>query len=250
MSNPKLPTGLALLWTIRDARLVRNAENQLVMALAMRCNPAKGYTCFPSYSLLAKDTGCNINTLKKAAAELERKGLIHRRTRKSKANVLTICVDRFLEPAAIQRAADRAEREEFEDESDPKTLENATPQVDPGDAAPQGDLGDVVPKKTLHLDRGTLKALLDTGVLNLSDSDREYLGSFAFKEEPGPIYGRQMTLSTRWVGLIPNVAPDGTCSECLGTRWVCVTSVDAKGNTCTFESDEPCPDCKPGITIG
>jgi DNA-binding MarR family transcriptional regulator len=237
MSNPKLPTGFALLWTIRDARLVRNAENQLVMALAMRCNPTKGYTCFPSYSLLAKDTGCNINTLKKAAAELERKGLIRRRTRKSKANVFAICVDQFLEPAAIQRAADRAEKEEFEDDNDPEPLENATPQDASRDAA----------KKHLHLDSETLKTFLDTGVLNLSESDKEYLGILKFSDNPGSFFGRQLDASNRWSNMVPNAAPDGTCPTCLGTTRICITLVDNKGNTCTVEKDQPCSDCQPAV---
>jgi hypothetical protein len=102
---------ISVLWTIRDSRYVRNAERQLLDALAMRCNPKKGYRCWPSYAQLSLDTGCSIATLKKAAAGLEQKQIIKRYVRHNRANVYAINIAKLVELADVQRAADRAKRE-------------------------------------------------------------------------------------------------------------------------------------------
>jgi DNA-binding transcriptional regulator YhcF (GntR family) len=105
---------IALLWAIRDSRCTRNANRQLLDALGMRCNPAKGYTCWPSYELLAKDTGCNVATLKKAAAALEKMGLIRRRQRRNKSNIFVLNIDKILQLAETKRAEDRAKQDVIE----------------------------------------------------------------------------------------------------------------------------------------
>ena len=108
---------ISLLWLIRDARSTKGAERQLLDALAMRCNPKQGYSCFPSYALLAKGTGLSIISLKRAAAALEKAGKIRRRTRQNKSNIFFLNIALLQEEAAAQKAADQAEREQLHADS-------------------------------------------------------------------------------------------------------------------------------------
>ncbi len=125
MTKPKELPLISIMWAIRDSRCTRNAERQLLDALAMRCNPSKGYTCWPSYEMLGLDTGCNPATLKKAALALEKMGLIHRRVRRNRSNIYTVHVAKILQQAEIQRAVDKAKK-------DALVAYDALPTVDSG----------------------------------------------------------------------------------------------------------------------
>ena len=95
-----------LLLLIRDSRSTRNAERELLMALALRCNPAKNYVCWPSYSMLAKDTQLNEATLQRAAKKLEAAGLIQRLIRPNSSNRFFLNVARLQQQAAEIKAAE------------------------------------------------------------------------------------------------------------------------------------------------
>lgn len=73
-------TNLQVLELIRDARVVKNGERQLLDALALRCDTKLRYATLTSYKQLASDTLLSIPTLKQAARELERANLIRRST--------------------------------------------------------------------------------------------------------------------------------------------------------------------------
>ena len=81
----KMPV-FAVLRLVRDARSTRNAERQLLDALAMRCQPAKKFLSWPSYRQLALDTQLDEITLKRAAKRLEDKRLIKRVIRQNRSN--------------------------------------------------------------------------------------------------------------------------------------------------------------------
>jgi DNA-binding IscR family transcriptional regulator len=73
-------TNLQVLKLIRDARVAKNGERQLLDALALRCNPKLHYVTLTSYKQLASDTLLSIPTLQQAAQELQRADFIRRFT--------------------------------------------------------------------------------------------------------------------------------------------------------------------------
>lgn len=77
---------LQLLYNIRDARSTKGAQRALLVALALRCDPKKGYLCWPSYRVLAQDTCYDEVTLKRAARALEEYKLIRRHTQRARSN--------------------------------------------------------------------------------------------------------------------------------------------------------------------
>lgn len=89
---------------IRDAQSTRGAERELLYALALRCDPAKGYSCFPSYQTLANDTQMNVATLKRAAKSLEAMRMISRQERRNRSNIFYLNPAIFLEEASAKRA--------------------------------------------------------------------------------------------------------------------------------------------------
>ena len=99
MSEAFLSTN-AILRAIRDARTTRGSERELLYALVLRINPSKGMHCWPSYSLLGRDTQLDVTTLKRAAKSLEQKGFIKRRIRKNRSNIFFVNVEPFLREAA------------------------------------------------------------------------------------------------------------------------------------------------------
>lgn len=107
MSKHKPLPLFTLLRIIRDAHSTRDAQRELLMALAMRCNPSKGYICWPSYAQLAEDTMLNQETLKRAAKKLEETKLIRRRKRPNHSNIFFINA-----PLLIQQAEERKEEKE------------------------------------------------------------------------------------------------------------------------------------------
>ena len=107
MSKHKPLPLFSLLRTIRDAHSTRDAQRDLLMALAMRCNPSKGYICWPSYAQLEEDTMLNQETLKRAAKKLEDTKLIRRRKRPNHSNIFFINA-----PLLIQQAEERKEAKE------------------------------------------------------------------------------------------------------------------------------------------
>jgi hypothetical protein len=96
----------------------------------------------------------------------------------------------------------------------------------------------------LHIDHATLLTFRQTGVLNLSEEGRAYLGLFQFSENEGTLYGRKLDISERWGYDAENVAAEDQCPKCLGSKWMCLTSMDADGNTLTLETDAECPACR------
>jgi DNA-binding transcriptional regulator YhcF (GntR family) len=226
----------AVLWLIRDSRSTRNAERNLLYALALRVNPSKGYHCWPSYEQLALDTCCNEATLKKAAASLEKKGLIKRKLRHNRANKFTINIEKLKEQAKLHLASDLAKKQALDGED--------SEEYESTDSAAHDDDGEDDSRKNhLHINHATLLAFRETGILELPEEDQNYLGFFRFTEEDGTYYGRKIEISSRWTEIVENVAADGECVLCLGTNRLCITSMDTEGDTLTFETDKNCPQC-------
>lgn len=110
-STRKGPSLLSLLWAIRDARSTSGAQRQLLVALALRCDESKYYSCWPSYDLLAEDCQLEPITLKRAAQKLEDANLIKRQTRANRSNKWFINVPLILQQAKANRDADKAAAE-------------------------------------------------------------------------------------------------------------------------------------------
>ncbi len=99
-----------VLLNVRDARSTTGSQRELLYALAFRCKPHELYSCFPSYAVLAKDTGLTIQSLRRAAQKLEKAGLISRKQRGYYTNLFHINARLLAAQAAEQRELDRKER--------------------------------------------------------------------------------------------------------------------------------------------
>ncbi len=89
----------------RDAQLTKGAQQSLLYHLILRCDPKKDYSCFPSFELLCADTGLDMTTVKRAARELEKKGLISRVVRPNRSNLWYVNVKQLQEAADFKRVA-------------------------------------------------------------------------------------------------------------------------------------------------
>jgi DNA-binding MarR family transcriptional regulator len=105
---------IRILWLIRDARSTKNSERELLYALALRCNPNKNYSCWPSYRLLAEDTQLDPATLQRAAKLLEGRQLIKRAQRRNRSNYFYLNIRLLQEQAA---AVEEREKEKAPFES-------------------------------------------------------------------------------------------------------------------------------------
>jgi hypothetical protein len=117
--GPTHPVHLPL--AVRDAHPVTGAPLVLLLALALRAKTSNDFrrcSCFPAYALLAKDTGLSIKTLKRAANELEQRGLIHRDTRMKRSNIWHVNAIKIWAMARAEHAkevaADQAWKAEWE----------------------------------------------------------------------------------------------------------------------------------------
>lgn len=91
---------------VRDARSTKKADRELLVALALRCDPTKHFIAWPSYAPLALDTLLDQATLKRAAKRLEDAGLIKRVVRTNRSNHFFINVPLLQEQAAQVKAGD------------------------------------------------------------------------------------------------------------------------------------------------
>jgi DNA-binding MarR family transcriptional regulator len=104
---------------IRDARSTQKAERALLLALGMRCQPAKKFIAWPSYRQLALDTCLDEVTLKRAAKKLEDANLIKRTIRPNRSNCFYINVPLLQQQAAAVKAAEDAAKGTSGDEGSP-----------------------------------------------------------------------------------------------------------------------------------
>lgn len=119
MQNPDtLPSAFKVLLMARDAKSTKGADRQVLNALIMRAKPEKKYSCYPAYELLAEDTNLNIKTVKRAAQDLEKAGLIRRRIRHNQSNLFFINVRRLQEQVAEREAEEAARKKASEEEFD------------------------------------------------------------------------------------------------------------------------------------
>ena len=95
---------------VRDSRSTKGAQRQLLMAIAIRANAKAKYSRFPSYARLADDAQLDEVTLRRAAAALERKGLIQRRRRTNRSNLFLLQVPMLEKHAAEAREARAQEK--------------------------------------------------------------------------------------------------------------------------------------------
>ena len=105
-------TVFGLLRHIRDAASTQKAERAVLNALALRCNPAKKFICWPSFATLAEDTLLDIVTVKRTIKKLVDAKLISRTVRPNRSNIY------FLNfPLLVQQVADKqaAAKKELED---------------------------------------------------------------------------------------------------------------------------------------
>jgi hypothetical protein len=108
----------SVLRLIRDARSTKNADRALLMALGLRCKPAEGFKCWPSYRQLALDTQLDEVTLKRAAKRLEDTKLIKRVIRQNRSNSFFLNIPLLQEQAqAVEAAEEDAKKAAYDDES-------------------------------------------------------------------------------------------------------------------------------------
>lgn len=100
----------SLILIVRDARSTRASDRSLLFALALRCNPAKQYVCWPTYRVLAEDTGLDEITLRRAAKRLEDAKLIKRVCRDKRSNLFFLNVPLLAQQAEANRAAGKAKQ--------------------------------------------------------------------------------------------------------------------------------------------
>ena len=120
--TPKTHSLKSLLWMARDAGNTQAADRALLYSLILRSNVNKQYSCFPSYSQSAEDTGLHLVTCKKAARKLERLNLISRKGRGSRSNIFFINVgllEQLAGAAREKKSAERAVRKALSDHSSP-----------------------------------------------------------------------------------------------------------------------------------
>ncbi len=115
---------------VRDARSTKHSERIVLIALALRVNAEKGFSCFPSYALLAKDTLLDQKTVQRAVASLEAKDLVKRRERAYSSNIFFLNVGLLQEQAAAVKAADELEKKLAENDSESPF---AAPTITEGD---------------------------------------------------------------------------------------------------------------------
>ena len=110
----------AVLRLIRDARSTKNADRALLMALGLRCRPAEGFECWPSYRQLAQDTQLDEVTLKRAAKRLEDAKLIKRAIRQNRSNTFYLNIPLLQEQAvAVKAAEEAAKKADHHDDDSP-----------------------------------------------------------------------------------------------------------------------------------
>jgi DNA-binding MarR family transcriptional regulator len=120
MSESAVMPVFRVLRLVRDARSTRNAQRELLYALAMRCQPAKKFICWPSYAQLAKDTLLDETTLKRAAKRLEDADLIKRVVRPNRSNCFYLNVALLqVQAAAVKEAEEAAKLVAEEDDESP-----------------------------------------------------------------------------------------------------------------------------------
>ena len=113
MSKKSSHSAFGLALALQASRSTKGAQRTLLMALILRCNPDKGYTCWPSYRRLADDTQLDEITLRRAAKQLEEKGLIRRKQRTMKSNIFVVNADVLLRHAAEAQEARNQELAEM-----------------------------------------------------------------------------------------------------------------------------------------
>jgi hypothetical protein len=86
-----------LMRLIRDARSTRNADRDLLYALALRCKPEKKFSCWPSYRQLSLDTMLDEITFRREAKRPEESGLIKHSIRPNRSNLFFINVPKLLD---------------------------------------------------------------------------------------------------------------------------------------------------------
>ena len=97
-------SSLALMCLVRESQSTRGAQRTLLSALALRSNPKNSNCCWPSYKTLAWDTRLDVITLRRAAAALERAGLITRHQRQLRSNIFRLNIPVLEKHAAEGRA--------------------------------------------------------------------------------------------------------------------------------------------------
>ena len=84
----------------------QRAERLLLDALALRADKNKNWRCFPSYSMLSRDTQLSMRHLKDSARALKEKGFIKIHVRANKSNFYKVEYDFIEEKATRQRLED------------------------------------------------------------------------------------------------------------------------------------------------
>ncbi len=127
--NKAIHSPLRLAFMLRDSRTTKGAQRTLLMALVLRCNPNKGYICWPSYRLLADDTQLDAITLRRAAKALEDKGLIRRKQRATRSNIFIVNAELLEQHSAEARLAREKEKLSWLPDASPLP----TSELDEGD---------------------------------------------------------------------------------------------------------------------
>jgi hypothetical protein len=101
-------TDWTLLKYIRDGKVGKASARHVMIALCMRANALKNFTCYPSYAQIMEDSVVCRSTVKSAVRDLEQAGWIKRKTRGRKSNLFYINVHQ-LKVASEEQLTKRGE---------------------------------------------------------------------------------------------------------------------------------------------
>jgi DNA-binding MarR family transcriptional regulator len=96
---------------IRDARNTKHSARIVLTALALRIDPTKHYSCFPSVDQLAADTQLEPKTVRKAIASLVAAKLVKQVDRPYTSSLFFINVQLLAELASATLAAEKEAKE-------------------------------------------------------------------------------------------------------------------------------------------
>lgn len=137
---------LDLLWDIRDARTICVGDalsKSILLALASRCQPGKGFVCYPSVEMVAGDVQASVRIVQERLKMLVSAKLITRQRRFSNSYIYRLSVSTIRAAAAEQRTKWEAEKAQ-EREREYGSEESRTSAVEAEDAEFSGVVRQVI----------------------------------------------------------------------------------------------------------
>jgi hypothetical protein len=168
-----------LILDVRDSGLGKHSELILLYALASRVNPDRGFSCFPSYELLCADTRLDKKTLQRAAAGLEKSGLLRREIRPNHSNVWWLNVEK-IQKTAIESRGQAKQDGAWES---PFGKQSLTSRFSGKAEAPTSSPSTSTSPKVIADDADAPKAIDQEGQQRIAELIREYFADHPTYEE-------------------------------------------------------------------